>query len=84
MKNTRTWIILSIAILSGLLAVLLAGRWLDRQSHNDITQVVVARTEISLGQRLAPEMLKLVYDRCGSLIARLSKNGHGQFINRVS
>ena len=42
MKNTRTWIILSIAILSGLLAVLLAGRWLDRQSHNDITQVVVA------------------------------------------
>ena len=60
MKNTRTWIILSIAILSGLLAVLLAGRWLDRQTHNDITQVVVARTEISLGQRLAPEMLKLV------------------------
>jgi pilus assembly protein CpaB len=49
-----------MAILSGLLAVLLAGRWLDRQSHSDITQVVVARTEISLGQRLAPEMLKLV------------------------
>ncbi len=60
MKNTRTWVILSMAILSGLLAVLLAGRWLDRQSHSDITQVVVARTEISLGQRLAPEMLKLV------------------------
>ena len=60
MKNTRTWIILSVAIISGLLAVLLAGRWLDRQSHSDITQVVVARTEISLGQRLAPEMLKLV------------------------
>ncbi len=60
MKNTRTWVILSVAILSGLLAVLLAGRWLDRQSHSDITQVVVARTEISLGQRLAPEMLKLV------------------------
>lgn len=60
MKNTRTWVILSMAILSGFLAVLLAGRWLDRQSHSDITQVVVARTEISLGQRLAPEMLKLV------------------------
>jgi pilus assembly protein CpaB len=60
MKNTRTWVILSVAIVSGLLAVLLAGRWLDRQSHSDITQVVVARTEISLGQRLAPEMLKLV------------------------
>jgi len=60
MKNTRTWVILSVAIISGLLAVLLAGRWLDRQSHSDITQVVVARTEISLGQRLAPEMLKLV------------------------
>jgi len=60
MKNTRTWVILSVAIISGLMAVLLAGRWLDRQSHSDITQVVVARTEISLGQRLAPEMLKLV------------------------
>ena len=60
MKNTRTWVILSMAILSGLLAVLLAGRWLDRQSQSDITQVVVARTEIGLGQRLAPEMLKLV------------------------
>ena len=60
MKNTRTMIVLGVAVLSGLLAVMLAARWLDRQSNSSITRVVVASTEISLGQRLAPEMLKLV------------------------
>ena len=60
MKNTRTLIVLAVAVLSGLLAVMLAARWLDRQSSNGVTRIVVAATEISLGQRLAPEMLKLV------------------------
>ena len=40
--------------------MLLAARWLDRQSHSDMTPIVVAKAEISLGQRLSPEMLKLV------------------------
>lgn len=60
MKTTRTLIILSVALISGLLAAVLAARWLDKQSHNDTTQIAVARTEISLGQRVAPEMIKLV------------------------
>ena len=60
MKTTRTLIILSVALTSGLLAAVLAARWLDKQSHNDTTQIAVARTEISLGQRVAPEMIKLV------------------------
>ena len=53
-------IMLSVATFSGLLAMLLAARWLDQQSHNDMTPIVVARAEVSLGQRLTPEMLKLV------------------------
>ena len=53
-------IILGVAIVTGLLAMLLAARWLDRQSHTDMTPIVVARAEVSLGQRLTPEMLKLV------------------------
>ncbi len=47
-------------MVSGLLAVMLAARWLDRQSTSGITRIVVATTEISLGQRLTPEMIKLV------------------------
>ncbi len=60
MKNTRTLIVLAVAILSGLLAVMLADRWLDHQSNSGITRIAVAATEISLGQRLTPELVKLV------------------------
>ena len=60
MKNTRTLIVLAVAILSGLLAVMLAARWLDHQSNSGITRIAVAATEISLGQRLTPELVKLV------------------------
>ena len=60
MKTTRTIIVLSVALISGLLAAVLAARWLDKQSNSDTTQIVVARTEISLGQRVAKEMVKLV------------------------
>ncbi len=49
MKNTRTLVVLAVAILSGLLAVVLAARWLDRQSNSGITRIAVAATEISLG-----------------------------------
>ncbi|MEY4208958.1 MAG: hypothetical protein RLZZ20_2110 [Pseudomonadota bacterium] len=60
MKNTRTLIVLAVAILSGLMAVILAARWLDHQSSSGVTRIAVAATEISLGQRLAPELVKLV------------------------
>lgn len=60
MKNTRSMLVLGIAILSGLVAVLLASRWLTQQSSNGVARVAVATTEISLGQRLTPEMFKLV------------------------
>ena len=60
MKNTRTMLVLGIAILSGLVAVLLASRWLTQQSSNGVAHIAVATTEISLGQRLTPEMFKLV------------------------
>lgn len=60
MKNTRTILVLAIAILSGLAAVLLASRWLTQQSNNGVAHIVVANTDISLGQRLMPELFKLV------------------------
>jgi pilus assembly protein CpaB len=60
MKNTRTMLVLGIAIMSGLVAVLLASRWLTQQTSNGVARVVVASTDISLGQRLTPELFKLV------------------------
>lgn len=60
MRITRTWIMLSVALLAGLLAVLLASRWLDQKSGSGMTKVVVAATDVSLGQRLTPELLQRV------------------------
>ena len=60
MRISRTWIMLSVALLAGLLAVLLASRWLDAKSGSGMTKVVVAATDISLGQRLTPELLQQV------------------------
>lgn len=60
MRMSRTWMMLSVALLAGLLAVLLASRWLDAKSGSGMTKVVVAATDISLGQRLAPELVQMV------------------------
>jgi pilus assembly protein CpaB len=51
---------LSVALVAGLLAVLLASRWLEAKSGSGMTKVVVAATDISLGQRLAPELIQVV------------------------
>ncbi len=60
MKNTRTLVVLAVAVVSGLVAVMLASKWLNRQSANGVAHVAVAATDISLGQRIAPEMVKIV------------------------
>jgi len=60
MRISRTWMMLSVALVAGLLAVLLASRWLEAKSGSGMTKVVVAATDISLGQRLAPELLQVV------------------------
>lgn len=60
MKNTRTWIMLGVAVVCGLLAVILAAQWLTNQSSRGIERIAVAATDISLGQRLTPDMVKLV------------------------
>jgi pilus assembly protein CpaB len=60
MKNTRTWIMLGVAVVCGLLAVVLAAQWLTNQSSRGIDRIAVAATDISLGQRLTPDLVKLV------------------------
>ncbi len=67
MKNTRTLVVLAVAVASGLIAVMLASKWLTQQSATGVTRVAVAATEISLGQRIAPEMVKIVDWPSGSV-----------------
>ena len=60
MKNKRALVMLAVAILFGIAAVALAWRWLQGQAAANSNRVVVATTEVNRGQRLSPEMLKLV------------------------
>lgn len=60
MRNVRAIVMLLVALLAGLAAVVLASRWMMQQSSGSVTKVVVAGTDINLGQRLAPEFVKVV------------------------
>ncbi|GAA0830779.1 Flp pilus assembly protein CpaB [Cupriavidus pauculus] len=60
MRNVRTLMMLLVAALAGLAAVVLASRWMVEQSAGSTVKVAVANTDINLGQRLAPEFVKLV------------------------
>lgn len=59
MKNKRAYIVMAVAILFGLAAVIFASRWLLNQPGGVGGRIVVAASDISLGQRVRPEMFKL-------------------------
>ena len=60
MKNKRAVIMMAVAVVLGLLAVALAGSWLLNAPGASAGRIVVARADVDIGQRLAPEMFKLV------------------------
>ena len=60
MKSTRTWVTLGAALLCGLMAVFLAAQWLMSQSAKGVTRIVVASTDVSMGQRLTQDVVRLV------------------------
>ena len=59
MKNRRALLMMAMAVVLGLLAVLLASHWLLRQTPAGKGKIVVAASDVNLGQRLSPEMLRL-------------------------
>jgi pilus assembly protein CpaB len=69
MKNRRAYSMMALAIVLGLAAVALASRWLLGQTPSNAARIVVTTADVSLGQRLAPEMLKLAEWPAGSLPA---------------
>jgi len=58
MKNRRAFAMMGLAVVLGLAAVALASRWLLRQTPG-AARIVVAGADVSLGQRLAPDMGRL-------------------------
>ncbi|MET3131776.1 pilus assembly protein CpaB [Oxalobacteraceae bacterium GrIS 1.11] len=60
MKNRRAVLMMAIAVLFGMGAVALASRWLLGQGAASSSKIVVAAIDVNLGQRLTPEMLKLI------------------------
>ena len=60
MKNKRAVTMMALAVLLGLLAVALAASWLLNAPGASAGRIVVARADVDIGQRLTPEMFKLV------------------------
>ncbi|SKC90641.1 Flp pilus assembly protein CpaB [Burkholderia sp. CF099] len=59
MKNARALVMLVVATAAGLSAVVFASRWMIQQSSTTTTKVVIASADMSLGQRVSPDMLKV-------------------------
>lgn len=59
MKSPRAILMIVLSIVVGLAAVVLASRWLAEQAPLATAKVVVAATDIELGARIAPNMIKI-------------------------
>jgi pilus assembly protein CpaB len=59
MRNARALVMLVVATAAGLAAVVFASRWMVQQSSTTTTKVVIASADMSLGQRVSPDMLKV-------------------------
>ncbi|PKO62178.1 MAG: Flp pilus assembly protein CpaB [Betaproteobacteria bacterium HGW-Betaproteobacteria-18] len=60
MKSKRAIIMLTLSVLLGIAAVLLAARWMGQQAASDKTTVLVASRDMDLGQAITPTMLQSV------------------------
>ena len=67
MRNTRALIMIVVAVIAGLGAVVIGARWLAQQATGGANKLVVAGSDIDLGSRLTPAMLKAVEWPAGSM-----------------
>lgn len=67
MKNARAVMMILIAVITGLAAVFFASQWLLQKSSAGVGKVAVVATDINLGQRLTPEMIRMVDWPAGSM-----------------
>lgn len=67
MRSTRALVMLGAAVLAGLVAVIAASRWISDQSRLGAARIVVLGTDVQLGSRVTPEMLKVTDWPSGSI-----------------
>lgn len=61
MKNSRAVVMLALSLLAGVVAVVLAARWLTQQTTPAPTQqIVVVSADVSIGQPLNAKLLEMV------------------------
>jgi pilus assembly protein CpaB len=66
--RSRALLMLVIALIAGLAAVFLATRWMQSQG-GDKSRIAVANTDIELGGRISPEMIRMADWPAGSIPA---------------
>lgn len=66
MKSNKAFFILALSIVIGIVAVVLAARWMNEKSALSTTGIVVAATDIPLGTQLTAQHLKVVRWPAGS------------------
>jgi len=82
MKNKRALLMMALAVVFGLAAVVLASRWLLRQTPGTSGKIVVAAMDVNLGQRLTSEMLKQI-DWPADTLPRGALRDGGKLAGRV-
>jgi pilus assembly protein CpaB len=60
MQSKRAILMLAFSVVAGVAAVLLASRWLGLQTGGERSTVLVARSDLDLGQAITAEMLQPV------------------------
>ena len=60
MRNARALTMMAIAVILAFVAVIVAARWINAQASGNTNKVAVALLDISLGARIAPEMVRMV------------------------
>jgi pilus assembly protein CpaB len=83
MKNTRAILMIAISLLSGVLAIVFAARWLNQQGSMMTRKVAVAAINLNLGQQILPEHIKMLDWPGGSVPAGAFTNPE-QLKDRVS
>jgi pilus assembly protein CpaB len=60
MQSKRAIVMLTLSVFAGLAAVVLASRWMGQQASADRSTVLVATSDLELGQAITPQMLQAV------------------------
>jgi pilus assembly protein CpaB len=67
MRNTRGLLMIVLAVVAGLAAMTLATRWLSMQSTIATHRVAVAAADLSVGQPIGPDQIRIVEWPAGSV-----------------